>query len=401
MKLAVLGGAGVAMADGRLYTHGSFGRVIEELAFRHRKVVLAVRGLPLRTVNEDYLLPGNVTLIPLPAAPTALRGMLGSRSVARAYREAIAHADRVFVRGVLVPAVDAIYAECARQNTPVCHWLVGNPMGLLQSHRRDGWLKDTAGKLFVANWERQLHRGHQRARAAYLCNGREIAERHPSAHSYITVSSTLREEDFFWRDDTCSSDPVRVLCLCFIRPEKGVEYLIEAFAHLRTGRKTELVLSGSRDRYPRYQAKLNELVEAYKIGERVTWTGQIAPHEVAEQMRAADVFAFPSLSEGTPRVLVEARANALPLVTTSVGGIPSSVTDGWDGLLVPAKDPQAMARGIERLIADSELRRLLIANGFERAKRMTIPRFVDEVIQAFEGLEGIQGHGLPGGGIEP
>ena len=84
-----------------------------------------------------------------------------------------------------------------------------------------------------------------------------------------------------------------------------------------------------------------------------------------------------SLSEGTPRVLVEARARSLPVVATNVGGIPSSVTDGEDGLLVPPRDPAAIARGISRIVGDEDLRTQLIRNGLERVKACTVGRFVD------------------------
>lgn len=385
-SLAILGGPGVSEKEGRLHAHVSYGRVIEELAGRFGQVILSVSHISERTAVQDYALPDNVRLVPLPPAGTALQGFLTSRVIARAYREAIIQADAVFVRGVLIPAVDVIYEECRRQDKPVCHWLVGNPMALLQSHQRDGWVKDSLGKAFVWWWERQLHRGHRRARAAYLCNGQEIADRHPSPQNHVVVSTTLTENDLYEREDTCQADPVRILSLCYIRPEKGIEYLIEAFARLRTQRPTELVLVGSRDRYPTYQAKLDALVAEHGLQDRVTWAGHASYHEVARHMQEADIFAFPTLSEGTPRVLVEARANSLPLVSTNVGGIPSSVTDGYDGLLVPPKDPQAMADAIERLVVDGPLRRQLIANGYRKAKELTVKRFVSRVTEILNQL---------------
>jgi glycosyltransferase involved in cell wall biosynthesis len=106
---------------------------------------------------------------------------------------------------------------------------------------------------------------------------------------------------------------------------------------------------------------------------------------VTRYYREHDIFVLPSVGEGTPRVLVEARANSLPLVATRVGGIPLSVSDGRDGLLVPPGNADALAAAIDRLVADGVLRRRLIQTGLQSARRMTIDRFVEAVEAALAG----------------
>jgi glycosyltransferase involved in cell wall biosynthesis len=101
-------------------------------------------------------------------------------------------------------------------------------------------------------------------------------------------------------------------------------------------------------------------------------------------MRAADVFVLPTLSEGTPHVLVEARANGLPCISTTVGGVPNTVTHGYDALLVPPKDARALARAIEQVICDTELRRMLIFNGLVQAQSQTLDRFIFTVLKELE-----------------
>src|SRR6185295_17890657 len=78
--------------------------------------------------------------------------------------------------------------------------------------------------------------------------------------------------------------------------------------------------------------------------------------ELFELYRTSDVYVLPSLSEGTPRTAVEARAFGCPVVATNVGGIPTSISDGVDGLLVPPRDPAALAAAIDRLLSDEALR---------------------------------------------
>ena len=100
-------------------------------------------------------------------------------------------------------------------------------------------------------------------------------------------------------------------------------------------------MSGPRE-YPDYCKKLGEIIAAHAISRRIQWTAYVpngAP--LFDIMRAADIFVLPTLSEGTPHVLVEARANGLPCISTWVGGVPDTVTHGYDALLVPPKDSHA------------------------------------------------------------
>ena len=100
-----------------------------------------------------------------------------------------------------------------------------------------------------------------------------------------------------------------------------------------------------------------------------------------DHMRAADIFVLPTLSEGTPHVLVEARANGLPCISTTAGGVPSTVTHGYDALLVLPKDARDLARAIERVASEAELRRALIRNGLSTARKQTLGRFIAAVLR--------------------
>jgi glycosyltransferase involved in cell wall biosynthesis len=70
-------------------------------------------------------------------------------------------------------------------------------------------------------------------------------------------------------------------------------------------------------------------------------------------------------------VLVEAMSQRLPVVATPVGCAPGLVVDGNSGMLVPPRDPAALAAALSRMLADPALRRHCAANAFERVRRMT------------------------------
>jgi glycosyltransferase involved in cell wall biosynthesis len=106
-------------------------------------------------------------------------------------------------------------------------------------------------------------------------------------------------------------------------------------------------------------------------GVALTMAGQIS--DVAPYFAAADVFVLPSHSEGSPNVLLEAMAAGLPVVATAVGGVPDTVTDGEQALLVPAAQPQAMADAIRRLLTDGNLALRLGTSARERATAQFSP----------------------------
>ena len=380
MTLAVIGGR-VSVQENRLFAHVSFGKIIEAFAVRYKHVYLSAPLNSRLSSEQDYLLPDNVTLLAQPNWTTTLNSFKHLGKIKASYRKVINAADHVFVRGNPVAATAALYRYCTILDKPVCHWLVGNPMALLKSHKRSNLIKDALGKFYIWLWEKQLMRGRARSDGSFICNGEELAVRFASPKTIVTVSTTLSPDDFFEREDTCQGDTINILSLCFIRPEKGLEYLIEAFAQLKPTNKTlKLVLAGGRDRYQKYQQKLDQLVIDLGIESAIHWPGHIKYQDVPELMRQADLFVLPTLSEGTPRALVEARANSLPLIATNVGGIPTSVTDSFDGFLVPPKDSSALAEAILKLINNSKLRRQFIKNGYNRAKDLTTDSFVLQVI---------------------
>ena len=222
--------------------------------------------------------------------------------------------------------------------------------------------------------------GRWLAHGAFICNGRELARAYASPRTTEIVSSTIDEAEFFPRVDTCAGPVVRILFVGFVRPEKGIEYLLEAVSQISAGVRWELEIVGPRE-FPEYAQKLDGVVARCGIEGRVRWRGYVpngAP--LFDRMRTADLFVLPTLSEGTPHVLVEARANGLPCISTTVGGVPTTVTDGYDALLVAPKDARALTHAIERVIDDANLRRALIRNGFLAVRQQTLDRFVRAVM---------------------
>lgn len=92
------------------------------------------------------------------------------------------------------------------------------------------------------------------------------------------------------------------------------------------------------------------------LADRLTFCRLLSHHETLREYAEADIFALSSRWEGCPTVILEAMAHGVPVVATSVGGVPELVEDGVSGMLVPPEDPDALAQALARLTRDRDLR---------------------------------------------
>ena len=116
-------------------------------------------------------------------------------------------------------------------------------------------------------------------------------------------------------------------------------------------------------------------------GAKVVFTGR--RDDVPAVTAALDVAVLPSYREAQGLVILEAMALARPVVASNVGGIPEMIEDGVTGLLVPPRDPAALADAIVRLLTDHPLADTLARNGH----RLVRERFcVERMVAAFEVL---------------
>jgi glycosyltransferase involved in cell wall biosynthesis len=175
--------------------------------------------------------------------------------------------------------------------------------------------------------------------------------------------------------------PFRILFAGYLRPEKGIDTLLDAYRLvLRRLPEAELHLVGPGDLStlgPQVQAAVRE---AETMGKVVFQGATPFGPDLFQCYADADVLALPTRSEGTPRVLVEARAFGCPVVSTPVGGVPFSVQDGHDGMLVPPNDPVALAGALLTIQADEVLRNRLRDNGLARARATTVEAFVAALV---------------------
>jgi glycosyltransferase involved in cell wall biosynthesis len=170
-----------------------------------------------------------------------------------------------------------------------------------------------------------------------------------------------------------------------LRPQKAIEVLLEAHAEvLGHMPDAQLVIAGDG---PQRQF-LEERARSLQLDGHVHFLG--LRDDVDAIIAAADVAALSSDYEGMPLFLLECMANRTPLVATAVGGIPSVIDDGSSGILVPPRDPSALAAGLCDLLRDPERRRRMAEAAADRVAPFRIEAVTQQFVDLYEALlEGV------------
>ena len=162
------------------------------------------------------------------------------------------------------------------------------------------------------------------------------------------------------RAELGAADAPLVLTAARLDDQKGLPVLLEAAARL-PGAIFALAGEGPEEE------NLRRLAERLGVADRVLFLGR--REDVPSLLAACDVFALPSLYEGSSLALLEAMAAGRAVVSSAIPGTDELVEDGRSGLLVQPGDSEALAAALARVLDDSGLRGSLAAAGRERAER--------------------------------
>jgi phosphatidylinositol alpha-1,6-mannosyltransferase len=166
-----------------------------------------------------------------------------------------------------------------------------------------------------------------------------------------------------------------VMFLARLGHDKGLGDLVAAMPHvLRDHPRAVLAVCG-----PDGGARASAEAATRRLGiaDRVRFVGRVPV--TRDAYAACDVFVHPSHYESFGLVIIEAQAQGRPVVTTSAGGCPEAAGDV--GVIVPPREPAALAREISALLGDPERRRLLGERGRERARGYLWPSVVEQLME--------------------
>jgi glycosyltransferase involved in cell wall biosynthesis len=364
-------------ADGSLWeAEGSFARYVDSLAPYFDKVILSVPVFDHPSAQGSRIRAANVVLAPLPyfPGPRQFYPML-PRMRAR-LRQWVAQCDVIHLR---VPSPAAIFAFrlAAAARKPTFLLVVGDYAALLP-HLGYRGIKKALFSAYVVFEEWALR--YMTRRALTFANGVALKEKHERQGARVieTKTTTLSTADISTRSDTCAGRPVRLLTVSRIDPRKGLRTLPALVAALRGAgieATIEIVgppigLLGESE-----QQAIEKAAEDAGVSDRVRFAGAIALDRLMPMYRDYDIFVLPTgPGEGIPRVLLEAMAAGLPIVTTRVSGIGSLIRHQENGLLVDTGSVEQLCAAVRNLVESPALRQTLIQRGYETARAHTLER---------------------------
>lgn len=173
-----------------------------------------------------------------------------------------------------------------------------------------------------------------------------------------TPRMTLSSSDIFERDDTCLGEQITIINVGSLIHDKAQHILLEAFYKSSKKHKNlnlNIVGEGPEE------INLKKLSIKLGISNRVNFLGYIEDESILyEYLRNADIFALSSVTEGFPRVLYEAMAMRLPIVTTNVGGIPFLLSDKENAILSESRNVDQFSESLNSVIENNNLRKKII-----------------------------------------
>jgi len=214
-----------------------------------------------------------------------------------------------------------------------------------------------------------VHRADRVITTSVYSSGR-IAKFYGATAGKIVVVPELIDLDA-WQaslsDAPREEGPPRILCVAHLYPRKGVDTLLRAFARVTAEAILRVVGIGPESE------RLAHLARALGITSRVHLLGHLPFAALAAEYRNAAIFALPTEQEGFGIVFLEAMASSLPIIATRVAAVPEVVADGVTALLVDPGDETALARAIENLLDDADLRTRLGKAGRTHVARFDAP----------------------------
>jgi len=175
----------------------------------------------------------------------------------------------------------------------------------------------------------------------------------------------------FFKPSNKPKNKNQIISICRFKEKKGLKYLLKALDILnKKNIKYNLTLIGDGPEKQNYE-KLIKLLDIPNI----TFTGTLTSKEIKNYLEKSSIFVLPCIiaknkdRDILPNVLKEAMAMGLPVITSNICGIQELITNNKSGLLIPPKNPEELAKAIQKLLKNSKLRRKLGKNARKKIQK--------------------------------
>lgn len=306
-------------------------------------------------------------------------GYLGAQRYKKQYRKAIEELENqvdTFYCRVPDPFswMPALYTS-----KPVIMHYVGDIVEATKQNINFSWLKK---RILLAGYYPELKRVEKAAsKSKVYTNGVHIAERLAKKRIQATpvISSTMSESDFATVLSPLQHNPFRLIYIGYLRYAKGIDTLMEVIKELKNREFSfTFDIVGGGEMYN----QIATFIQTENLENHVKLHGHLDDRtQMFDLLKKNDLFFFPSLSEGSPRVVIEAMGQGLPVLSTPVGSLPGSFREDEEILFFPFKDAPTAANKIINCANNLNILNKIRTNSFTKVRNeFTIENFLGKVM---------------------
>lgn len=288
-------------------------------------------------------------------------GLVGQLATFLKCKKTIELADRYWLRAPgFIASMVAFWLK--RKKLPFYMHVVGDPATVAQT--KSNWMPKAFAKLLMKFVEKEFQRLVRSSCGALFVTEKALQKRYHSAiaENDIGVSDVRLPDSIFCKGQrNFSPDVLRLVIVGILLKYKGHRFLFEALAKIKEQRAWELLIVGEGPE----RTFLENLARQLGIEKNIRWMGRLKwGEELFNALDGSHLFVLPSLTEGMPRVVLEAMARGLPAVATDVGGVSEIVRAE---MVCPPQNAAAMAEKIEKVWNNPALLQELHEESFRRA----------------------------------
>ncbi len=366
---------GVSKKNGKHYLASVHSRYLLEAAKRFERVSLISKEVEYNE-QHDQCIDNIAKCYLLPKFSSYISAVKHIKSITNTLKKCIYSGEVFYIRS---PEPFSWYLHLINKNNnraKLVYHFASNPLEAIENKINDSWVVKKVKKTLY--YPEFLMNCYAANRNITTCNGKGLKKNlEKFFHKKVSIlnESTLNYEDYFQRENTCAERRIKLLYVGYIRAAKGLDYLIEALSDIekKDPEKYSLTIIGDGD----YTPQLREHIKKHDLKTPVCFKGHMAfGKQLLDNYRNHDIFILPSLSEGSPRVVVEAMANSIPVIATKCWQYKNVLANGR-GICVTPKSSQEIVNAIHEITENEKIRKKMISLSFEYAKELSLQSYFD------------------------
>lgn len=375
--LAIMASWGVKNIHGFYYCPASHLLYLKQMTQLFKRVYL-ISAVESIEQNVSHLSPvelKNLTIVDLPYYTSMLQAQRHKTEFSTAIEQIAPNVDLFYCR---VPD-PFCWMPAQMTDKPVIMHFVGDTADATKHNIHFSWLKK---QILLAGYSFEYRHILKSARKSTVyTNGSHLSEklRRQGVNATPVVSSTITKEDVALEPlRPLSNKPLTIIYVGYLRYAKGIDTLIEVIRRLEERHfDYQFHIVGDGDMY----STLQQLIDDLKLDDHIYLHGHIDNRDkLLSLLRASDLFFFPSLSEGSPRVVIEAMSQGCPVLSTPVGSLPGCFEENKEILFFPFKDAEIATSKIIEVGENLEMLTQLRDCAYRKvSERFTMEEFIQTI----------------------